>query len=275
MSNGRRDEWINDAEASYFGWHRSTGQQPPLSAEDIRAGLEQAAPGDVPDESLDKIPPNFATWARIDWRYPRIEAADAVVFALDGENRLCVATVQRGSGGHELALPGGVVEPIFVEEDATPEATARRELREETGLELPTGESGSANLGQLYPIGWFDAKDPRGPIFTHASGALVVPDERSVLPPVVAGDDALPGSGRWTPIDEFLESSLAQPKGTWAAHGTIVAGATRWLGSFVNLVQRQEPNPQLDRIGEAIAELQPMMGQFSATTPSTSLTDAG
>ena len=54
------------------------------------------------------------------------------VIALTPENRLVmVQQLRHGSGTIELEIPGGVMDP----EDASPIATAVRELREETGYE--------------------------------------------------------------------------------------------------------------------------------------------
>ncbi|MEB3229811.1 MAG: NUDIX domain-containing protein [Leptolyngbyaceae bacterium] len=95
--------------------------------------------------------------------YPRPGlTVDCVVFGLDEQHCLNVMLIQRKlapfAGG--WALPGG-----FVRLDESLEAAARRELREETGLE-------QVFLEQLYTFGQVD-RDPRDRIITVAYYALV------------------------------------------------------------------------------------------------------
>src|SRR5262249_13155353 len=73
------------------------------------------------------------------------------------------------------ALPGG-----FVEMDETLEETARRELREETGLEVK-------ELMQLQTFG-DPGRDPRGRTITVVYLALVGPDPSEVRPGADAGE---------------------------------------------------------------------------------------
>lgn len=87
------------------------------------------------------------------------------------------------------AFPGGHVDP-----GETVEAAARRELAEETGIEVD----------DLTPVGVYTApgRDPRGryatAVFTaHLDG----------MPAPTAADDA--DAARWVPVDEALAAGLA------------------------------------------------------------------
>jgi len=108
-------------------------------------------------------------------RLPRIAVTvDAVVLAptADGPG---VLLIRRGHAPFEgaWALPGG-----FVEEDEDLEPAARRELLEETGVDL---------VGPLTQLGAFGApgRDPRG-----RTVSVVHWTRLEALPPLRPGDDA-------------------------------------------------------------------------------------
>jgi 8-oxo-dGTP diphosphatase len=110
--------------------------------------------------------------ARTRYHYPAI-SVDVVIFTLRQDN-LQVLLVQRKHlpFAGRWAIPGG-----FVEADESLEAAARRELKEETGVQ-------DVYLEQLYTFG--DPKrDPRGRVVTVAYLALV-PTPLAAR----AGDDA-------------------------------------------------------------------------------------
>ena len=118
------------------------------------------------------------------WR-PAV-TADNVVFCFDG-NHLNVLLIKRGREPYKdhWAFPGG-----FLEEDETLEEAARRELKEETGLE------------PLYmeEVGVFSnvARDPRGRVISAGFYSIVSPADKERA---VAGDDA--AQARWFPVGEL------------------------------------------------------------------------
>ncbi|MBC7631605.1 NUDIX domain-containing protein [Aeromicrobium sp.] len=125
-------------------------------------------------------PPKYS-WAYV--------AVDIVVLTVR-DRRLQVMAIRRGRkpGLGGLALPGG-----FVHLDEDLETAARRELREETGLEVDF-------LEQVKTYGAPD-RDPRNRTF----GVLylaVMPN----LPEGAAGTDA--DDAQWIPVDELLATDL-------------------------------------------------------------------
>ena len=118
------------------------------------------------------------------YRYPHpAVTTDCVIFGFDGE-RLQVLLIERGIEPYKgrWALPGG-----FLKMDETAEEGARRELKEETGLD-------SAYMEQFHTFSTPD-RDPRERVITIAYYALVKIQE------VKGGDDA--ASARWFPLDEI------------------------------------------------------------------------
>jgi 8-oxo-dGTP diphosphatase len=108
--------------------------------------------------------------------YPRpAVTVDLAVFAIDGET-LKVLMIRRKHDpfAGKWALPGGFLE---IEEDF--ETGARRELKEETGLEV-------ANPIHFVGVYGDPGRDPRGRTISIAYWAFVVGSP----PPVAGGDDA-------------------------------------------------------------------------------------
>ncbi len=121
------------------------------------------------------------------YKYPRPNlTVDCVVFGLDEQHQLKVMLIQRKLPPFEQqwALPGG-----FVHIDESLDAAARRELREETGLE-------NIFLEQLYSFGDCD-RDPRERVITIAYYALVNLHEYRVQ----AATDA--SNAAWFPLSEL------------------------------------------------------------------------
>lgn len=113
--------------------------------------------------------------------------ADVVLFA-PGPGDLQVLLVERRFDPFRgaLALPGG-----FVDADEELEEAARRELSEETGVDLPPGA-----LRQLGAYG-APGRDPRMRVVTVAFWAAV-----DKTPDPVAGSDA--ATARMVPVAEIL-----------------------------------------------------------------------
>lgn len=117
--------------------------------------------------------------------YPRISiTTDAVIFSLLA-GRLAVLLIQRANEPYKnsWALPGG-----FLEAEESLEEGCRRELKEETGLEI----------GSLKQVGIYDQtdRDPRGRTITVAFTTKI--DKPKI---VVGADDAK--EARWILIDEL------------------------------------------------------------------------
>ena len=117
------------------------------------------------------------------YKYPRpAVTTDCVIFGYDVKEGLSVLLIKRGIEPFKdhWAFPGG-----FIRMDEDAETGARRELREETGLETSCIEQ----FGCFSEIN----RDPRDRVITIAYYALVKMSE------VAGGDDA--SEAHWFPID--------------------------------------------------------------------------
>ncbi len=168
--------------------------------------------------------------------YPRpAVTVDCVVFGLQ-EQRLRVLLIRRGRPPFEgqWALPGG-----FVDMDEDLEASARRELQEETGLR-------DIFLEQLYTFG-MPGRDPRGRTISVAYYALV----NTVNHPPRADDDA--AEAEWVDVDrartlafdhdEILATALAR-----------LRGKVRYQPIGFELLPRKFTLSQLQQLYEVILE---------------------
>ena len=118
------------------------------------------------------------------YKYPHpAVTTDCVIFGFDG-SKIKILLIQRGINPYkdQWALPGG-----FVHIDETAEEGARRELREETGVE-------QAEMYQFHTFSAVD-RDPRERVITIAYYALVKMSE------VRGGDDAK--NAQWFALDEL------------------------------------------------------------------------
>ena len=117
------------------------------------------------------------------YQYPHpAVTTDCVIFGFDG-TRLNVLLIERGIEPYKgrWAFPGG-----FIRMEETAEECARRELREEAGLE-------ASYMRQYHTFSTLD-RDPRERVITIAYYALVQ------LSNVVGGDDAR--SAQWFALDD-------------------------------------------------------------------------
>ncbi len=158
----------------------------------------------------------MAKKGRYTYDYPRgATTVDCVVFGADVETRtMKVVLIKRRDDPFKgrWALPGG-----FLEEDEDIEAGARRELLEETGIEI-------SYLEQLYTFGSVH-RDPRERVISVAHFALVRSD--AVEPE--GGDDAV--EAEWVDLIDTSAKKLAFD------HADILAMAVRRLRAKV----RYEP----------------------------------
>jgi len=129
----------------------------------------------------------------LDGAYPNIAVTvDLVLFTIQAES-LRVLVVRRGVDPFKgrWALPGG-----FVRSDEALEQAARRELKEETGLDVK-----QVHLEQLASYGDPD-RDPRQRVVTVAYLALA-----PGLPAPIAGSDA--AGAAWVDANDLLRSHSA------------------------------------------------------------------
>ena len=117
------------------------------------------------------------------YKYPHpAVTTDCVIFGFNGE-RLQVLLIERGIEPYKgkWALPGG-----FLKMDESAEECARRDLKEETGLE-------GAYMEQFHTFS-SPERDPRERVVTIGYFALIRQQE------VKGGDDA--AAAKWFPLDE-------------------------------------------------------------------------
>lgn len=134
---------------------------------------------------------------------------DVVVFGFF-DQAFRVLLIRRGQEpfAGKWAIPGG-----FLELDEPVETAVRRELKEETGLEIP---------GPIASIGFFGdpGRDPRGRTITLAHAALLPGGPHEIK----GGDDA--AEAAWIkvgdPVDlAFDHDKIMERAGGWLRHGLL------------------------------------------------------
>ena len=140
---------------------------------------------------------------RYDYPRPAL-TADAIVVTREPRPRVLLVRRKHPPFAGVWALPGGFVNP-----DEPLEAAARRELREETGIDV-------GDLTQMHAFG-DPGRDPRG--WTVSVVFVTVVDPSAVQPK--AGDDA--AEVDWHPMDDLPPLAFD--------HEKVLAFARQWLGS--------------------------------------------
>lgn len=145
------------------------------------------------------------------YKYPRpAYTADTVLVADNGNGGLSVLLIKRGGEPFKgaWALPGG-----FVNEGESSVEAARRELAEETGVNVPDADS-------LALIGIYDTpgRDPRGWTISAAYAGQV-----SRIVDAKGGDDA--AEARWFPLNDLPKLAFD--------HGRIIADVVALLNEEV------------------------------------------
>jgi 8-oxo-dGTP diphosphatase len=139
------------------------------------------------------------------YEYPRpAVTVDLAVFARFGTDlRVLLVRRKKEPFAGRWALPGG-----FLDIDEPVEAAARRELREETGLDVP---------GPVAPIGFFGdpGRDPRGRTISLAHATVV----RDAPSEVAGADDA--AEAAWCNLPDCV--------GLAFDHDAILDAALDWL----------------------------------------------
>lgn len=169
------------------------------------------------------------------YKYPHpAVTADCVIFGYDGKD-LKILLIERGLEPYKgyWAFPGG-----FMNIDETVEECARRELKEETGLEANVIE-------QFHTFSKVD-RDPRERVITIAFIALVKQSE------VVGGDDA--AKAQWFALKDVPQLAFD--------HDYILRLAQRTLKEKIHfepicfeLMDEEFSMPELQRLYEAILEV--------------------
>lgn len=170
------------------------------------------------------------------YEYPRAAlTVDCVVFGLDDDD-LQVLLIQRGLPPFEgrWALPGG-----FVRVDESLEDSARRELREETGIE-------NVYLEQLYTIGDID-RDPRERVVTVTYYALVKLTDHQVQ----AATDAR--NAAWFAVDDVPALAFDHAKILEKAHERL-RGKVRYQPIGFELLPTKFTLRQIQHLYEVVLQ---------------------
>jgi 8-oxo-dGTP diphosphatase len=152
--------------------------------------------------------------AKYCYDYPRPSVTVDVVCFLSSADRIRVLLVRRGREPFKdcWALPGGFVN---MEEDL--ESSARRELAEETGLQVKW-------MDQFYTFGK-PGRDPRGRTISVAYLAWIGDEEQDGCEGIHGGDDA--AEARWFQVEALPKLAFDHDRIIEKARATLKEWQTR------------------------------------------------
>lgn len=165
-----------------------------------------------------------------DFPRPAVTVDLVLVAVTDSGPRILLIRRERDPYAGRWALPGG-----FLELDEELAAAARRETREETGLDV----GGVVEVGVFGAVG----RDPRGRTLSVAFAALHVGDP----PPPTAGDDA--ADARWHPLDRLPRLAFDHAQIVRRARTELGRAAAR--GELVDLMPARFTRADLQRVHAA------------------------
>jgi len=182
---------------------------------------------------------NFTEFKKATESWKLLVAADIVVFGfVRGKLHTLLVKRKYEPGVGKWAIPGG-----FVREDESLEASALRELKEETGLKK------EGYLEQLYTFGDLD-RDPRGRVISTAYMVLI-PEPAKVK--LKASDDAV--SADWFPMKSLPELAFGK------SHKDILLYAwqrLKWKYEYTNVAMTMLPKTftlsELQKLYEAVLD---------------------
>lgn len=132
------------------------------------------------------------------YKYPKSDNTSTVVLLLDGGENAVVIKRGRGPFTGWLAFPGGFLN-VGTE---TLRQAARRELREETTLDLPI------ELFQPVDTRSEPGRDPRGHVVDHGYLVVVPPELRDYVVNTLRGEDDADGAFV-KPVAQLLADGMA------------------------------------------------------------------
>ncbi len=165
---------------------------------------------DPPDQSIHRMDEETIMSKLYCYDHPRpAVTVDLVIFALlEGSWRVLLIRRGRDPFAGRWAVPGG-----FLDMDETGAEAARRELKEETGLN---------EVGPITFLGVYDDphRDPRGRTISLTYVAAL----KGPPPKVEGGDDAVEAA--------WVDVGTSQSLGLAFDHARVLSDAIGWLGNI-------------------------------------------